>query len=294
MSAGELSVVRVCDARQSLVAGLRGCQNVFHLRGAVGGVEKGMRFIFLTMMVWLGTLVGWSAEWVPLFNGKNLEGWTPKIKGQPVGGNLHNTFRVEDCLLKVGYKGYGEFDEQFGHIFYKDKFSHYRIRLEYRFVGEQLKGGPAWAWRNSGVMLHCQHPESMGLNQDFPVSIEVQLLGGKENGKRTTANLCTPGTNVVMDGKLQTRHCFSSESKTYRGEQWVTVEVLVKGADVIEHFVNGERVMRYHKPQYDPKDDDAKKLIKGGQLLLRAGYISLQSESHPVEFRKVEVKVLGK
>ena len=253
-----------------------------------------MRLILLVALMCAGSNTGWTAEWVSIFNGKNLDGWTPKIKGQPAGKNLHNTFRVEDGLMKVGYKGYEQFDEQFGHIFYKEKFSHYRIRLEYRFVEEQLKGGPGWAWRNSGIMLHCQDPKSMAVNQDFPVSIEVQLLGGKETGKRTTANLCTPGTNVVMDGKLQTRHCFSSASKTFPGDQWVTVEVEVRGAEVIEHFVNGERVMRYTHPQYDPADGDAKKLIKGKQLSLGEGYISLQSESHPVEFRKVEIKVLDK
>ncbi len=258
------------------------------------GVDKGMRFFILVLSVWAGLGAGWAADWKPIFNGKDLTGWTPKIKGQPIGNNIQNTFRVQGGVLKVGYEGYGQFDEQFGHLFYKEKYSHYRIRLEYRFVGEQLQGGPNWAWRNSGIMLHCQHPKSMAVNQDFPVSIEVQLLGGKKTGERTTANLCTPGTNVVMDGKLQTRHCFSSTSKTFRGDQWVTVEVEVRGAEVIEHFVNGERVMRYHKPQYDPADADAQKLIKADQLALSEGYISLQSESHPVEFRKVEIKVLDK
>ena len=188
----------------------------------------------------------------------------------------------------------GKFDDRFGHIFYKEKFSHYRIRLEYRFVRDQILGGPGWASRNSGIMLHCQDPKTMRVEQDFPVSIEVQLLGGGATGRRTTANLCTPGTNVVMDGKLQTRHCFSSKSKTYRGDQWVKVEVEVRGGEVIEHFVNGESVMRYTKAQYDPRDADAKQLIKKGQLELTEGYISLQSESHPVEFRKIEVQQLAK
>jgi hypothetical protein len=229
-----------------------------------------------------------------IFNGKNLDGWTVKIKGHPVGKNFKDTFRVEDGVMKVGYAGYGKFDDRFGHIFYKEKFSHYRIRLEYRFVGEQIQGGPGWAFRNSGIMLHCQDPKTMRVEQDFPVSIEVQLLGGGATGRRTTANLCTPGTNVVMDGKLQTRHCFSSKSKTYRGDQWVKVEVEVRGGEVIEHFVNGESVMRYTKAQYDPRDADAKQLIKKGQLELTEGYISLQSESHPVEFRKIEVQQLAK
>ncbi|MBT5846133.1 MAG: DUF1080 domain-containing protein [Verrucomicrobiales bacterium] len=257
-----------------------------------------MQLIYrLSLLVCLALCLNMGAaegKWVALFNGKNLEGWSVKIKGQPLGENFKSTFRVEDGMMKVGYKGYKEFGEQFGHIFYKDSFSHYRIRVEHRFVGEQIKGGPGWALRNSGIMLHCQHPKTMGLNQDFPVSIEVQLLGGPEKGKRSTANLCTPGTNVVMDGKLQTRHCFNSKSETYRGEQWVTVEVEVRGGEVIKHFVNGKEVMAYTEPQYDPRDADAKKLIKGDALSLKAGYISLQSESHPVEFRKVELMVLEK
>ena len=136
----------------------------------------------------------------------------------------------------------------------------------------------------------------MHKNQDFPVSIEVQLLGGNGSAKRTTANLCTPGTNVVMDGKLVRRHCISSKSETYHGPQWVTVEVEVRGGEVIKHIVNGDTVMEYHKPQLDDRDGDAKKLLakNGGKKILSGGYISLQSESHPVEFRKVELMPLKK
>ena len=256
----------------------------------------GMQAIF-RMIVAVAMFAGLelrAEKYRSIFNGKNLDGWTVKIKGHPAGKNFKDTFRVEDGVMKVGYTGYGKFDDRFGHIFYKEKFSHYRIRLEYRFVGDQIQGGPGWAFRNSGIMLHCQDPKTMRVEQDFPVSIEVQLLGGGATGRRTTANLCTPGTNVVMDGKLQTRHCFSSKSKTYRGDQWVKVEVEVRGGEVIEHFVNGESVMRYTKAQYDPRDADAKQLIKKGQLALTEGYISLQSESHPVEFRKIEVQQLAK
>ncbi len=233
-----------------------------------------------------------DGEWIQLFNGKNMDGWIPKIRGYAVGENFGNTFRVEDGVLKVGYDQYDKFDEKFGHLFYKDTFSHYVLRAEYRFTGEQCPGGPGWAIRNSGLMIHGQSPESMGKDQKFPVSIEVQLLGGSGSGKRPTANLCTPGTNVVMDGELITRHCTSSRSKTYHGDQWVTVEVEVHGSGTITHKVNGETVLSYTKPQLDPKDADAKKLIVGDKLLLEGGTISLQSESHPVEFRKVELKVL--
>ena len=229
-------------------------------------------------------------RWVRLFDGETLDGWTPKIRFHDVGVNHANTFRVEDGLLTVSYDGYENFDGTFGHLFYKTPFSHYRLRLEYRFVGEQAPGGPGWALRNSGVMVHGQSPESMRKDQEFPVSVEVQLLGSDGKKARSTANLCTPGTNVVMDGELKTRHCFNSKSDTFHGERWVTAEIEVRGDRVIRHLVNGEEVMSYQSPQLDPRDADAKKLIGAdGELLLKSGTISLQSESHPVQFRNIEL-----
>ncbi|MFO1500695.1 MAG: DUF1080 domain-containing protein [Verrucomicrobiota bacterium] len=242
---------------------------------------------------------GWSvngaeSEWVPLFNGRNLDGWTPKIRGYPLGENYANTFRVEDGVMKVRYDGYAKFDEKFGHIFYRAPFTNYLLRVEYRFLGTQSPGGPGWAFRNSGVMLHCQAPETMGKDQDFPVSLEVQLLGGSPTGERHTANLCSPGTHVVMNGKLITQHCINSSSKTYRGDDWVTVEVEVHGSKLIRHIMEGETVISYSEPQLDDGDASAQKLLKAGApRIIDHGYISLQSESHPVEFRKVELKQLA-
>jgi hypothetical protein len=230
-----------------------------------------------------------QAEWLQLFNGKDLQGWTPKITKHEVGENVGDTFRVVDGLLTVSYDKYENFGEQFGHLFYNKTFSNYRMRLEYRFIGEQVEGGPGWATRNSGVMVHGQSPQSMSKDQKFPVSIEVQLLGGNGVDNRNTGNLCTPGTNVVMDGKLVTRHCIPSKSKTFHGEQWVTCEIEVRGNKVIKHIVNGDVVLSYEQPQLDKRDKDAQKLIRNDQLMLSGGTISLQSESHPVQFRKVEL-----
>ena len=234
-----------------------------------------------------------EGDWIQLFNGKDLTNWRVKIKGYDLDDNFGDTFRVEDGTLKVVYDKYDNFNRRFGHLFCTTPFSHYRLRVEYRFVGEQVPGGPGWAIRNSGIMVHGQSPETMRKDQDFPVSIEVQLLGGSGSGERTTANLCTPGTNVVMDGKLVTRHCTNSNSKTYHGDQWVTAEVEVRGNEIIKHIIDGETVLSYDKPQLDDRDEDAKKLAeKEGTKLLDGGTISLQSESHPVEFRKVELKKL--
>ena len=269
----------------------------FHLFSHIVRDGDSMRSVLaLLIMTSLASLsTAEDSKWIQLFNGKNLDGWTPKIRYQKLGDDPGKTFRVVDGKMVVNYdpEVYPEFKETFGHIFYKDKFSHYRIRVEYRFVGEQVKGGPGWATRNSGIMLHGQDPATMDKDQDFPVSIEVQLLGGDGKRPRTTSNLCTPGTNVVMNGKLFKPHCTSSKSKTYHGEQWVTAEVEVHGDKVIKHIIDGKVVLQYESPQLDPRDPGAKKLIKDGEsLLLKDGYISLQSESHPVEFRKVELMVL--
>ncbi len=228
-----------------------------------------------------------------MFNGKNLDGWIPKIRYHDMGVNHADTFRVEDGLLTVSYDGYDQFDETFGHLFYKDDFSHYRMRVEYRFVGQQCAGGPGWAIRNSGVMLHGERPDTMTKDQKFPTSIEVQLLGGDGQEKRTNANLCTPGTNVVMNGELFRPHCTKSSSQTYHGQQWVTVEIEVRGNKLVKHIIDGETVLEYTQPQLDDRDEHAKKLAdKQGTLMLDKGSISLQSESHPIQFRKVELLVL--
>ncbi len=229
-------------------------------------------------------------DWIQLFNGKDLTGWTPKITGYALGDNFGNTFRVENGVMKVSYDKYDNFNARFGHIFYKDKFSYYIVAAEYRFTGDQAPGGQGWALRNSGIMIHCQPPETMGKDQDFPISIEVQLLGGTGKGERTTANLCTPGTNVVIDGKLFTPHCLTSKSKTYDGDQWVRVEAMVLGSGVVRHIIDGKTVLSYEMPQVG--GGSVSKYILSAKVdgkLLEEGYISLQSESHPVEFRKVEL-----
>jgi hypothetical protein len=229
--------------------------------------------------------------WVKLFNGIDLNDWIIKIKGHPIGENYNNTFVVENGIMKVNYEKYKDsFHDTFGHIYYKKPFSNYRFRMDYRFTGKQLSDGAGWANRNSGIMIHCEDPEKIGISQNFPVSIEVQLLGGNGVDDRSTANLCTPGTHVEMDNELKTEHCMSSNSKTYHGEQWVHIEIEVRKDSIIKHFINGEEVMRYFKPQYGGSVDYNEafwKSMEGNPL--KEGFISLQSESHPIEFKNIEI-----
>jgi len=230
-------------------------------------------------------------EWVQLFNGKDLEGWIPKFTRYDLGENPHDTVRVEDGLLRIRYDKWTKFDGEFGHVFYKTPFSYYMLAAEYRFPDAQVPGGPAWAIRNNGLMLHAPDPKTMLKDQDFPISIEVQLLAGLDDGKpRPTANLCTPGSHVVLAGKLHTPHCTSSTSRTYRPDEWVRVEVIVHGDEIIKHVVEGQTVLEYTKPQ-----------IGGGQVApvdpavkvdgtpMTGGYIAIQAETAPTDFRKIEL-----
>ena len=232
-----------------------------------------------------------EASWQQLFNGKDLDNWIVKINGHKLNDNFKNTFRVENGILKVSYGGYENFENRFGLLTYKTPFSNYKFRLEYRFTGSQTKGGEAWARKNSGVMIHSQAPESMLLNQAFPLSLEVQLLGGiTPDTSRPTGNLCTPATHVYINDALVTNHCINANSETYYGEEWVALEIIVT-KEKITHKINGKTTITYTNPTIGGQflDGTSKETqLKDGQALT-SGYISLQSESHPIEFKNIEI-----
>ncbi|MCK4921943.1 MAG: DUF1080 domain-containing protein [Bacteroidales bacterium] len=249
-------------------------------------------FLIFVFLISCNSSTQHKENWIQLFNGQDLEGWTPKFNHSDLGVNYKNTFQVRDSLLIVSYDKYDSISDEFGHLYYKESFSNYKIRVEYRFVGEQVKGGPNWAIRNNGIMLHCQPPESLELDQKFPVSIEGQLLGGLGDGERTNGNVCTPGTHIEMNGKLITQHCISSSSKTFPGDQWVTFEAVVFNDSIIHHILNGDTVMTYNKPVIG--GDLPESYLEYDGLALTEGYIALQAESAPTEFRKIELLVLDK
>lgn len=238
-------------------------------------------------------------DWISLFNGKDLAGWDIKITGRPLNDNYKNTFRVEDSMIRVVYSEYKTFDDKFGHLYYKTPFSYYIIRYQYRFTGNQTPGGAGWNVRNSGVMIHSQSAKSVEINQDFPVSIEVQLLGGLGTGQRSTGNVCTPGTQVNMNGILRGEHCISSSSKTYNGDQWVNMTVVVLGDSIVKHIVEGDTVLTYQNTQIGggfvgqehnwtkANIKDSAYWINKANTPLKEGYIALQAESHPVDFRRI-------
>ena len=249
-----------------------------------------MKKIVIIISLLIATNAYAQKGWINLFNGKDLKDWNIKIAKHDYNENFGNTFYVAEGMLKVKYDEYENFDQQYGHIFYKKPFSHYLLSIEYRFTGEQANGGEGWAIRNSGAMLHSQDPATMLKNQDFPISVEAQLLGGNGKDERPTGNVCTPGTTIEIKDKLFTPHCLNSASKTYHGDQWVTAEFLVLGDEIIKHITNGDTVLSYSKPKIGGGNvSNYDQAIKQDGKPLTSGYISLQSESHPIEFKVVKL-----
>ncbi len=231
-------------------------------------------------------------QWNSLFNGENLDGWVVKIQHHDYGNNYANTFRVKDGKIQVNYDDYTTFDERFGHLFYHQPFSSYHLRFKYRFTDQWMEGAPSYAYRNSGVMFHSQDPKTILKEQDWPISVEYQILAEETEGTpRPTGNVCSPGTEVYYNGEIDPRHCINSTSQTYKWDTWVSGELIVHG-DSIVHIINGEVVLKYSKPtigggvvsRFDPA-------VKMDGKLLTEGYIALQSEGHGIEFKEIEIKV---
>jgi hypothetical protein len=235
-----------------------------------------------------------ESEWTELFNGKDLDGWVVKIHHHDVGVNFGNTFRAEEGIIKVRYDQYGDFNDQFAHLYYKTPFSRFHLKLEYRFTGQLQKGAPEYTLLNSGVMFHSQDARTMPKEQNWPISVEMQFLAGLGDGEpRPTGNMCSPGTEIMYQGKLYPGHCLSSSSETYDRDAWVHAELVVWGDSLITHIIEGDTVLQYSKPTmgggvvngYDST------LWKPGKPLT-SGYIALQSEGQPIDFRNIQLKIL--
>lgn len=251
--------------------------------------------VFLFSIGWRAVSSAETDPWISLFNGRDLNGWVVKVAKHPLGENYADTFRVEDGVIKVSYDKYGpQYDRQFAHLYSLLPYSRYVLQLEYRFTGKPAPGAPPWAGYNSGVMIHSQSPLSMELNQEWPVSLEMQFLCTNTVAGKQTGNACTPGTNLEFDGALTTKHIIeATNSRLSPLDTWVKAEIEVRGNDEVIHRIEGAEVLRYRRPQLDPSDKDARRLLAlGAPLQLSTGHIALQAESQPVWFRNIRIRLL--
>ena len=250
--------------------------------------------VFLFLAACTSTSRQEGGQWISLFNGRDLSDWIVKVHHHDAGVNFGSTFRAEDGMIKVRYDQYGNFNEQFAHLYYKRPFSRFHLKLEYRFTGKLQQGAPSYTLLNSGVMFHSQDPRTMTREQNWPISVEMQFLAGLADGRpRPTGNMCSPGTEIVYDGRMYDGHCLNSSSKTYHRDEWVKAELIVLGDSLITHVINGDTVLQYSRPTigggvvsgYDTT------LWRPGTPL-KSGFIALQSEGQPIDFRNIELREL--
>ena len=257
-----------------------------------------MRYIIFIGIICLLSINCYRSNegWTNLFDGDSLNGWEMKIAGYELNNNYRNTFSVKDGAIRVSYENYDSFDDKFGHIFYtKSKFKNYHLKIDYRFYGEHANlfknEDEAWNYKNSGVMLHSEDPSKMFIDQEFPVSIEAQFLGGSGERDRPTLNMCSPGTEVDINGSQAMDHCISSSSNTYHNENWISVEFIVYSDSIVHHVIGKDTVMTYSNIKIVGEYLSDNFLNKVGEPL-NEGYISLQSEGHPIEFKNIRIREL--
>ena len=224
--------------------------------------------------------------WTPIFDGETLDGWTAKIAGYPLGENFGDTYRVEDGAIAARFDAYGDdYADRYGNLIYETPYRHYRLRLEYRFTGEQVPGGEDWAYRNSGVLYHMQPPETIALDAGFPVSLEAQFLAEGAHAP-TTGNMCSIETSVAVDGARRHEHCLGGDVAARPMGEWVRFELEAAPGGVFRHHIDGELAFAFTDPLYD----EAHPWADG--MAVTGGHFALQAESHPVEFRNIEILVL--
>jgi hypothetical protein len=233
-----------------------------------------------------------NEDWEQLFNGKDLDGWIVKIHGHEIGDNYEETFSVNDGAILVKYDGYETFDERYGHLYYHKPFSSFHLKFTYRFTDKWMQDAPSYTYRNSGVMFHSQDPHTILKEQDWPISVEYQILAEEEAGKeRPTANVCTPGTEVFYNDEMDPRHCINSTSKTYPWDQWLTGELIVFRDSLVIHLIEGDTVLRYTKPQIGggvANRFDAN--YKQDGQMLKSGFIALQAEGQGIAFKEIWIR----
>lgn len=240
---------------------------------------------FLVLLISAKKDVNKSApHWLNLFNGKNLNGWTPKIAGYKSGENFGNTFRVEQGILSTRYNAYDTFNNRFGALFYNKPFKDFRLKVEYRFTGDTVRGAPSWGYKDGGIQYFCEPPQSMKIDQSFPICLEYNLLGTRPSGE-----ICANGMYVQINGKRNPDYCnVPTVKKQVPADDWVTAEIEVHNG-TIKHFINGEEVLSFEDPHYDSTNAIAKNFINGTDTKVSSGFISLQSNSHPMDFKSVAI-----
>ncbi len=210
--------------------------------------------------------------WLDLFNGHNFDGWV--LESRDRADLLPNWTITPDGYMRCEAKR-----DAFGFLRYEKRtFANFRLLVEYRFEPQEVSKFKG----NSGIGIRtCRFdPKNHTATRPSFAAYEIQLLDDAKQPATaySTASLyryASPKTNRVKPSP-----------------QWNQIEVTCDGPR-IQIQMNGELVLdvdQTHLPDLSPKDKPRIADIKAPPEKPLSGYISLQSHTGTIEFRKVRLQ----
>jgi hypothetical protein len=239
-----------------------------------------------------------AGDWVPLFNGRNLDGWYTFLQKHGKDRDPDRVITIEDGAIHL-YKHAADGSEQvMGYIATNDEFGDYHLRLEFRWGEKKFK--PRYQLkRDAGLYYHITGPDAV-----WPRSLQFQIeqtnvgdlialygmqLDSTVDPKTRNDSMSTflprekGGEPRVLGGKgiAYQKHLAGDHEK----DGWNVVEVVAKGEETT-HILNGVVVNRGTGVRFvDPKGP-----ADGAAQPLTRGRIALEIEAAEIVFRKVEIQ----
>jgi hypothetical protein len=216
-----------------------------------------------------------------LFNGRDLSGWCVALEGRRPGEDPNGVFRVSDGVMRVS-------GEETGGIVSEKSYRDYVLRVEYRWVGKSV-GSRLGMAADTGVLYHSQG-EMFAWNGLWMRSFECNILRGRtgdfiivsDKGAPVRYAATVEGRVVADEANISNWFRLGSWANTEdtpdvfperRYGEWNRLEIVCDGSRV-EHWLNDVLV------------------FEAENLTPSQGRIQIQSEGHPVEFRRIDLKAL--
>jgi hypothetical protein len=242
-----------------------------------------------------------SAEegFVPLFNGKNLEGWHSMAEKKAEGAGAFFVDQAEKAIRPYAGKE-ADSKQDIDCLHTGKEYSHFILKLEYRWLDKRF-APRITEDRDAGLLFHV-HGD---LEKIWPKSVEMQMGESdarKTKGRYTTGDLWVIGKDVqAMNNREGEFHSPEAapvpvgkdmeHDKSYvpvqneklHGE-WNEITLTVRGGEEAIFELNGKVVNRIGKMTHE---------VDGKRVPLQKGHIGLQAEYAELMYRNIRIKELN-
>jgi len=222
----------------------------------------------------------------PLFNNKDLGGWSVTIDGQPKGVDPLRIFQVKQGSVWVYPDAVDGQTMPFGYMASEEVFSDFDLRFEYQWVGKRF-APRATSPRDAGLLYHAGNLDR-SIQGFWPLSIECQIqesntgdiwLVGSRAAVSSIESRYVPGAPVTIVGGIDeiSRVAASSMAEV---DGWNTVEVRARGNEQGIHVVNGKVNNRWESLQQ----------WLGDWAPLQEGHLVFQAEGAEIRYRNISIR----